>query len=563
MAIYTGEVSHKKELGHTRHVVATDQVRVAQIFGVSGFAGSVYSNGKIGMLQLEGETSHAEVAIDPQEMAMSHDYDYIKSHLDAVQNELALADMINRYDSALVKQSLASFTRERQFNELSNDERIAVVKYALGQIGENEVQEIMASTDDDKRLIDAVRNVTAPIYMSKSSSSAGVDFELSLRTGEVDVIKSAKQTRARIKYTITHRVSGSKAVAGAKFKQNFTDVKTMLTNLSVSESDAQHSFVLPDADIDEQLDDLALRVKTDMRQRLNKYIAQVVDAFADREQFNPASAVARIWSDLGMTSTDIPQTNLSLEAVRMYADGKITAVQFAEMPENNIVNKLVRAVIKRLETADVDALAEQVGDIENTTKVDVQRINRAISKLSDELSAITDFTEAKNVYSADNRILVDRIISYAMDDKPNEQETAERSQALDYFNNTLATYIWGTFPMAFPNMPNELQTQLVPEVTRMATILADDGVFETALEIIENDDLDMSQAIHEIYSEDEMIEKLHTIVDTRLNDIVSETLMTQLGDTATVMKVMYNNPNIYQHIYDEDYIEESAFEVTD
>ena len=562
MAIYTGEVSHKKELGRVRHVVATDNVRVAQIFGVSGFAGSVYSNGKIGMLQLEGDASHAEVAIDPNEMTMSNDYDYIRSHLSLVVNDLALADMIAFYDASLVKQTLARFTRELQFNELSNNERIAVAKNALGLVDDKTVQELLATADDSTRLQDAVRHVTAPLFLSKDGTTAGIDYNLTIRPGDVTVIQTAKQRRARVVYTVTARVSGSKAVAGAKFKQAFTDVKTYLVQLAVAQSELNHSFILEGDETDAILDDLAFKVRADMRKRLATFMADAGDKFADYEQFNPASTVAKIWSDLGLTSTEVPQTNLSLDAVRAYADGEINATQFAEMPENGITNKLIKAVIKRLETADIDALAETLADRENKMSADPQRIERAIERFSDELGDIIDFTEAKNYYSADNRLLIDRIMSFAME-SGTENENARQAKQFEYFINMMQTLVWNAYDIAFPNIPLSLQAQVTTDVHKIANDLSDSDTFTAVTDVIEADDVTMDKAIFEVYPESELVEIVTSTIKPLIDELVADALLEQLRDRATVAKIMFNDRNIYQHIDDEEYIQESAYEVTD
>ena len=562
MAIYTGEVSHKKELGRVRHVVATDNIRVAQVFGVSGFAGSVYSNGKIGMLQLEGDASHAEVAIDPNEMTMSNDYDYIRSHLPSVANDLALADVVAQYDSSLVKQTLARYTREVQFNELSNDERIAIAKNALGLVSDDEVREALANADDKTRLQDAVRHVTAPLFLSKNDATAGIDYNLTIRPGDVTVLDTAKQRRARVSYTVTARVSGSKAVAGAKFKQAFTEVKTYLVELAVAQSELNHSFILEGDDTDAILDDLAFKVRADMRKRLATFIADVSDKFADYDQFNPASTVARIWSDLGLTSTEVPQTNLSLDAVRAYADGEITATQFAEMPENGITNKLIKAVIKRLETADIDALAETLADRENKMTAQPRRIERAIDQFIDALGDVTDFTEAKNYYSADNRLLIDRIMSFAMENGT-ENENARQAKQFEYFINMMQTLVWNAYGIAFPNIPLSLQAQVTTDVQKIATDLSDSDTFNAVADVIKDDDVTMDKAILEIYPESELVEIVTSTIKPLIDELVADALLEQLRDRATVAKIMFNDRNIYQHIDDEDYIQESAYEVTD
>lgn len=562
MAIYTGEVSHKKELGRVRHVVATDNVRVAQVFGVSGFAGAVYSNGKIGMLQLEGDASHAEVAIDPNEMSMSHDYDYVRSHLSAVVNELALADIVAQYDSSLVKQTLARYTREVQFNELSNAERIAIAKNALRLVSDDEVREALANADDKARLQDAVRHVTAPLFLSKDDSTAGIDYTLTIRPSDVTVLDTAKQRRARVVYSVTARVSGSKTVAGSKFKQAFADVKDYLVQLAVAQSELNHSFILDDGEMSDVLDDLAFKVRADMRKRLSTFTTDATNKFADYEQFNPASAVAKIWSDLGLTATDVPQTNLSLDAVRDYADGSITATQFAEMPENGLTNKLIRAVIKRLESADVDALAETLADRENKMTAEPRRIEMAIDQFTDALGDLTDFTEAKAYYSADNRVLIDRIMSLAMD-SGSENEGARIAKQFEYFTNMLATLVQNAYDVAYPNMPLSVQAQIVTDVHKIAIDLTDSDTFDAVSDVIASDDVTMDKAIFEIYPETELVEIVKATLQPRIDEVVADMLLEQLRDRAVVMKVMFNDRNIYQHIDDEDYIQESAYEVMD
>ena len=446
MTIYSGEVSHKKELGRVRTVTATDNLRLAHAFGVTGVAGATYSNGKIGMLQLEGGASHAEVAIDPTEMTQSNDYDYLLAHYGAVQDKLASAEVFNQYDPSRVKQVINQFVKGVSFRELSNDERVAVVDYAMGATDEKTVRDLLTSTDDLQRVTDSVRSALSRLRVERNGEVGGVLFSVGLSLGDIDVKQTPAQQRVQVHYNVQTRVLGSASSAGKAYKDSFKEIKSTLINEGLAITETPREYILPDDTIDAKLDDVTFRVKDDMRHRLREYLGRVADKFADVPPFNPASSLAKLWSELGITSTDVAQTRLSMDAIKAYAEGEIDAVQFAELPENGMAQKLALTLTKRLESADVDALTEQALDrfdmpatSQNTALVR-EKVSSAIADVAGQIGAETDVLGLLEMYNLPNKWWVNEILEHVqLNTQPVDPDALFDQVEERLFNSVMAT----------------------------------------------------------------------------------------------------------------------------
>ncbi len=178
------------------------------------------------------------------------------------------------------------------------------------------------------------------------------------------------------------------------------------------------------------------------------------------------------------------------------------------------------------------------------------------------MRSISKRLSAKNYYSADNRLLIDRIMSFAME-SGTENENARQAKQFEYFINMMQTLVWNAYDIAFPNIPLSLQAQVTTDVQKIANDLSDSDTFTAVTDVIEADNVTMDKAIFEVYPESELVEIVTSTIKPLIDELVADALLEQLRDRATVTKIMFNDRNIYQHIDDEEYIQESAYEVTD
>lgn len=423
MSVYEGEVSHKKGLGKTRMVTATDNLTFALAFGVSGSIGQFYSNQKIGMLELLGDGSHAEVAVNPMDMARLDELEFAKSHPHAVVSYPALATALApnyatelNYITKLVKPTWS-------YQTLTDDERTKVTKVLLGEQSIEEVQAETAGNDEingTERLSDSLKRLGPSLVVEREGQVGGVPYRLTARgTTSFKITDNAQVVTIRARNGFSGQVLGNASAAGTKYRDQFKAIKEFVTDGKAYRVDHeyQYSKSLSTADV---LEAMRGELLHDLNATIEQAQIAISGEFEELEPYNPAGAKAALWRELNLTVGDVPQTRLDEKALRAYTDQKITALQFADMPENGLVEKLNKAVVKRLDAADVDAITEQKVDllVQNRPNADREQmtaqvrtlVQKSLGQLADQLGNAATFSESYENYRSPNQQLVDKVL---------------------------------------------------------------------------------------------------------------------------------------------------------
>lgn len=410
MTVYSGQVSNRRSLGQTRAIVATDDTDLAMAFGITDArAGAVYANGKIGMIQLQGSASHNEAAIDPSEMTRIGNLDYARSHAAAIQDFSHLANSLMMTNRAEMISLLKRIAPSATLSELSDEALGELAKLLVGVGNGEALKQVIAQQDANEVLAEAIKRNAVHAAYQQAGRTGGVDFTVSGRGTTAIVLHPHSVT---IRITFQGDVSGSQSAAGAAYKQSFQNIRQAVMRVSRDNQDisiplSQTNSIT--ANVQGVMNILEARTRLLVRQAISK----IQDTFILTEDYNPAGAKARLWRELGLSTSDVPQTGLSDAALRSYDQHKISARQFAELPENGLAGKLTKAISKRLEKANVSALAESVID----TLVDdfpSQSRERLLAKATretqtylDELVAsiknVTTFTTAYDMYTRTNQ----------------------------------------------------------------------------------------------------------------------------------------------------------------
>ncbi|MCF8636719.1 hypothetical protein [Enterococcus faecium] len=423
MAVYIGQVSSKNGLGQVKNVTATDDISFAQSFGVSGNLGQVYSNQKIGMLKLEGDSRHVEVAIDPTEMSRVESLDYARNHVASIVDWGALANSLMESSRTEMLSQARAVSPVANIENLSNSARGEIAKLLVGVGNEEQARKAIEEDDSSNALIDTVKRTSVRVFYQQTSTVGGVEFTITAKGSTmVKVQESSKLINVRL--VMDGHVAGSAGSAGAKYKESFVQIKNRVTSVSSSDNLDRSMKYDPKEDVNSIANNIYSLLNQTARRLVRQAVSQIEEEFSDLENFNPASIKARIWNELNLTTTEIPQSGLDEKFLRQYADGEITAQQFANIPENKMVQRLSKAIIKRLSKADISSFSERILDklypvlASNERNKSIKDIEKEVADvlviLQDEIENISDFQGMYELYSRPNvqweKIIIDRTL---------------------------------------------------------------------------------------------------------------------------------------------------------
>lgn len=437
MAVYVGQVSHKNGLGQVRNVTATDDMSFALAFGIGGSLGQVYSNSKIGMLQLEGDTGRPEVAIDPNEVSRIEGLEYARSHSGNIVNYGALANSLMQTNHTEMVSQARGVSATANINELSDVARGEIAKLLIGVGDEKQAKKLIATDDPDTQLLDTIKRNAVQVRYSQTSTVGGVEFTVSAR-GTTSVLVNQSGKLIKVRLVMEGNTAGSASQAGKNYKESFVEIKKEVAKVSATEGlDRSIRY-----DPNENVEDTATNVYSLLTQTARKLVRQAVtkieNKFADLEAFNPASTKAKLWGELNLTTTEVPQSKLDLDALKAYANGEITALQFANMPENNMKDKLIKAVNNRLDKANVTAFSERIADQllvkgknrEAKIREIEGEVDDTIEMLQDQVSGTGNFEQAYELYTRPNALWESEVISKTVSRLVNEDADADAVQVL-------------------------------------------------------------------------------------------------------------------------------------
>ena len=434
MPVYIGQVSSKNGLGKLRNVVATDDVDFARGFGITGKLGDVYSNRKIGMLKLDGETKHSEVAIDPSEMNRVELLDYARSHTSSIVDYGSIANALMKSNRTELQSIARSIDNQCQVDSLSNEARGEIVKVALG-VGNVETAKQMIGQDDNvQALIDTIKRTAVQVYYIQTAEVGGVEFSIEARgTTSVKINPSSKVINVRL--VGSGHVSGSVSSATTKYKDNFKAIKQeVISSAENIDVDRQMKYD-PLEDVVSTASNIQSLLSQTARTNVRRAVTQIEKKFEDVEPFNPASVKSKIWRELSLSTTDIPNSGLSEESLRAYANNEITALQFAMLPENKMAEKITKFINKLLSKASVDSLSERVKDRIGNAQVPIEEIKRSveqsIEKVTEKVDGLSDFNELYHLYSQPNLYWENEIIQNCVEELRVEDKSKENKSSLD------------------------------------------------------------------------------------------------------------------------------------
>ena len=401
-----GRVSKRNGLGQSSYVEATDDQSFANAFGITGVLGQVYSNQKIGMLKLKGDTKHSEVAIDPTEMQRIESLDYARQNSNEVVDFGALANSLMTTNQTEMISKLRSAIPNADITILSNQARGELAKFLLELTDAESVRKTIADDDPNDALLDAIKREAVSVVYQQTSTAGGVEFDITAKgTTAVKIEPSSKLIKIRV--TMEGHVAGSAGSAGARYKKSFVDIKREVLSVSKTGGVDRNIRYDPEDDIESITINVRALLTQTTRKMVKQEVAKVEEKFADIENFNPASVKARLWRELNLSSSEISQSKLDEDALRMYANKEITAFQFANMEENGLTGKLKKVIVNRLSKADAEIFSERVEEaIHGEKQIESSslkgQVEGTIDRLIDEIETISSFNEAYEKYTVPN-----------------------------------------------------------------------------------------------------------------------------------------------------------------
>lgn len=556
MAVYEGQVSYKNGLGKVKNVTATDDLTFAMAFGISGNLGQVYSNQKIGMLQLEGDTKQKEIAVDPSEMTRMEGLDYARAHSSEIVDYGLLANSLMITNRTEMASKLNSITPMAEMDSLSNEARGEVAKLVLG-VGDENVAKVVILTDNhEQALLDTIKRTATMVHYQQVGNTAGIEFVVSAKgTTAVQVNPSSKLIKVII--SMDGYVAGSASSAGAKYKQIFVDVKNRVTEVGKNEELDRSVRYDANDDIESIAGNVYAMLVQTARQLVRKEVKSIEDKFSDFEDFNPASAKAKLWKELNLSSSEISQSGLDENALKSYASGEISAFEFASMPENGLVSKLTKAVEKRLKKANYEAFQQRI--IESLeidpSKVDSEiekkvrnELEKTIDLLVEQILGTTGYGEAYELYSRSNKLWETQIIDIVLknisyEDTSNDHKNENAAQLDTIVSRILYDNLLNLSEEAFTNIMEEKNLtddmvvsyrDLPQKIAEQQTTLSKSEFFTEQLGITEDNVGDLlNEYINNNYNYDFIyINVLHKFKLTDVQEIAKSQLINLVAMTT-------------------------------
>lgn len=420
--LYEGEISHANGLGQKGgYTVATTSPEFAQAFGktVSGNTGTI-KNGKMSMYRIAGTSfssgeTQGVVAVDPREVNRIDPLNYAEQHHGEIYDWYALAQALGEQYSTEFDIESSAVRNGLRFNNLNNNMQTVILKLHFGEISLEEAQaefvDNSKKSNFDQDFSDLLRRRLKTIQNKKNGQRlAGVEYNIFGKTG--GGIK-VQPNSVKIKFDLTCNVIGSKSRGHKQEKERFANVKRFIQS-TVQENSADHEFTIESKDVSvkDAVDNVYTDVYTELRQTVNKTneIIQNTSEFADYPDFNRASALSKLWNDLGLGS-DVGVANLDDEQIKRYWDKEITCFEFAHDSQNMMAQRVAKAVIKK-------RLSEN--------KIDYESIGE---RLADELEQ--DYT-LDNDPVANRREITQKVIGYAQERVESIRSSVENAQSFTF-----------------------------------------------------------------------------------------------------------------------------------
>lgn len=437
MTVFYGQVSHKNGLGQTRMVAATDDYNFAQAYGIDGLPGGISSNQKVNMLDLNPDAGHSIVAVDPNEMQSISNLEYLRNHVSTVVDWGQMATALENTNAGYLQNVLNQIQPNINVSTLTNYSRGMLAKFMCGVADREAVLKSLDNQTPFMMLTDSLKRLSPRLHTESEGTVGGVDFTLvASGTSAVSLTQAGAQYgQVTMPFKVQGRVLGSASRAGSKYKTDFVKIRQAVTKVAIEDYQVNVRFSVH-ADLSAVMETAQMKMTQMQQMVINQLRMKIEQQFADLQPYNPASTKARIWAELGITNSDVPQTKLDEMALHQYAAGQLTAEQFANIPANHMVEKLNEAIKKRFANADLDAIAqtaiEQVRDdhpvdnehLSQLQGYAVKQLPKYLEQVFNQVGQNTNFSEAMYWYHASNQSLISQILPPLEQDLANYIDTS-------------------------------------------------------------------------------------------------------------------------------------------
>ncbi|NEG07485.1 hypothetical protein FEE23_05340 [Lactobacillus murinus] len=446
LAVYTGQVAHKlsakHKTGEKRSILGvTDNKTFGAIFGAFGQVGTISSNGKIQMLEIgSADSAKAELFVDPNELQKISEETFIKNNIDKIKMWAAVANYLEENAYSDMQGVLNQFDIHLDFKTLSNKFRSVIAQFYFRQIDRDAVERVLADETPDRARKDALSRSVVGIMKKGVIGYHGMEVlaTVSVFGGKKGISIQNDTVTLNIKVEVDSSMSGSKANIkgpGSKiYKEQFTALKKAGADIGkkLSESKFTHNLRAR-APLNEHMDEVkahalsdTLEVFTLLESSLKGISANDLNLDAI-DDFNPATAIKHLWTELHLSS-EITFTGFKPKTankdLRRYWDGEITADEFLQMYSDTFLEQLKTKIATRYkeENVAIDKYVETVferskDDCPNIPPEDLLVIAKTstievIRMYHDKILEIKNVREALNLYwssntAHDNTIIVE------------------------------------------------------------------------------------------------------------------------------------------------------------
>lgn len=475
MTIYTGEISHKPSADHlagqVRHLDgATDNATLALAFGVNGYAGITSNNGKISMIDLFPSSSNGTVYVDPNELSRIDDLDFIKQHLNLISNWAALVRYMTVVHHSEMQMALTDVSSLANFNSLTNEAQIMVAKYFFNVVTKDDVRQTLNEQTDDAKFHDEISRNLLGIQQSLNFELHGLSFSFGIKSVSLDL--SARQVKVNFKIEYA-KVNGSvrqiKGLNAAKQTVQFKFFKRKTMELvGKGTSDIKTTFIHNydkntwTTEIVSTLRDKVAADFDSIKHLIKNHLSSLTphDANLDEfEEYNVATAVNRIWSELRFPLGEITTGNIDMESLKKCYQKEISINDFLRINQAAFIEKLQKSLASRFapENVDFDAYINRAVEYarDDLRGVDITKIVRyaqniaeqTIDEYANSFYQINDLDELIDIYHSSNRIHDTKIIqsiSIKLINKVNNNDTSDpdlKAKVEQFFSNHLQTFV--------------------------------------------------------------------------------------------------------------------------
>lgn len=436
MSVYVGNISDKPSSSHlagqVRHIEgATDNQLFAQVFGVSGSAGTIASNGKISLIDLFPQSSNGTIYADPGDLERISDLTFVSQHLSMITDYAALTRYMAENYPSDVQLKLREISAFSDFNSLTNEAQKAIVKYYFELISSSEVRQAIGQQNSDDQFKDGIGRIILGRESQLSFTIHGLEVFAKLKAVHFEINQA--QHLIGIKYKIIDsKINGStRQIRGNNSKKQKVQFKYFAStarhlaqkaangtvqiklNYNHNYQDTMFSAQIQNDLIDKIAKDFD-NIKRQIKSIFNQISSQEVgiDEFDD---YNSATAFNHLWAELGLSNGEITTSNIDDQSVRHWFMRKISLEEFLSINKTALVSKLQKAIAKRYSSDHIDYDAyidraieyakDDLRSVDTTKLVDMARpiAHHVVDEYISNMIQIQDIHQLLDAYHAPTR----------------------------------------------------------------------------------------------------------------------------------------------------------------